>query len=116
VSRREVSSHDLPLPHSCSHFHLPQEAGSVLGLVVFEHLNRAFGAVVEGIAAGVFLGFGYGYLHLSRWMSRWQAEAHEVVWREAWPRRRSAPTDPPQRPSPFVRYYVTSTGPSGPAP
>jgi hypothetical protein len=87
---------------------LPLAAGSVFGLVVvFAHLNHTFGAIVEGIAAGVFLGFGYGYLRLSRWMSRWQAETHKVVWREAWPRRRSAPIDPPQRPSPFVRYYVT---------
>jgi hypothetical protein len=87
---------------------LPLAVGSVVGLVVlFEHLNRPFGAVVEGLAAGVFLGFGYGYLRLSRWMSRWQENAHKVVWREAWPRRRSATVAPPRRRAPLVRYYVT---------
>jgi hypothetical protein len=96
---------------------LPLAAGSVVGLVVlFEHLNRPFGALVEGLAAGVFLGFGFGYLRLSRWMSRWQADAHKVVWREAWPRRRSTVVDPPRRrPSRLVRYYVTATPESRPS-
>jgi hypothetical protein len=90
---------------------LPLAAGSVVGLVLlFDRLSPPFGALVEGLAAGVFLGFGVGYLRLSLWMKRWEAETGKLVWREAWPRRRRRDGDAlPQRSrSLIVRYYLTA--------
>ncbi|MEP6892183.1 MAG: hypothetical protein ABI927_00260 [Gaiellaceae bacterium] len=97
----------------------PLALGSVVGLVLlFERLSPPFGALVEGLAAGVFLGFGFGYLRLSIWMKRWEARAGRVVWREAWPRRRVDVEAPGhRRRSPVVRYYLTpSREPDGRAP
>jgi hypothetical protein len=89
----------------------PLALASVIGLVVlFDRASEPFGALVEGLAAGVFLGFGLGYLRLSLWMKRWEAETGKLVWREAWPRRRQRDGDAlPQRSrSLIVRYYLTA--------
>ena len=97
---------------------LPLAGGSVVGLVLlFDRLSPPFGAVVEGLAAGVFLGFGFGYLRLSSWMRRWQVQARKLVWREAWPRRRSKNVDASARRtrSPLVRYYLTPPDSHSPA-